>query len=69
MENQDLKNKLTTLLTSFNTLEEVEYLEERLRTTDKINRQTKQGRELTEELLNLCNERAIVLQKTNVPFN
>lgn len=68
MENQELKNKLTTLLTSFNTLEEVEYLEEQIRTTDKINRRTQKGRELTEELLNLCNTRAREIQKTEPPF-
>lgn len=68
MKNQELHNKLTTLLTSFNTLEEVEYLERQIETTSKINRRNLAGRQITQELLELCNQRAREIQKTQPPF-
>lgn len=69
MQKQTPQSKLTTLLQTYNTLEDIEYLEERLRTTPKFNKRLKRDRETLEELLELCNQRAIELQQQGcLPF-
>lgn len=42
-------------------LEQLAYVEDKIKTTDKINRRTKAGREMTQELLSLAQEKAKTL--------
>lgn len=62
------KQKVIKALTLANRIIEVEYIEEKVRTTDIINRRTKAGQELTEELLGLCAKRGLELTKSENPF-
>lgn len=59
-----------SLLDKAESLEHVEYLEQKIKKSDKINRRTKLGRELTEQLLNACNQKAlaIIKEKGATPF-
>lgn len=57
-QNQNLKQKLTTLIYKAETLDDLDYLQAKIEKTAKINRRTKQGRELTQELLTIINIRA-----------
>jgi len=70
MENQTLKKTLMILLDKLDTLEDIEYLEDKIRKTPKINRRTKLGRELTMELTGACNKkiRKIISTKGILPF-
>lgn len=70
LENQKFKTKLTNLVSKCETLEDVEYLEQRIQKTDKINRRTQEGRALTESLLNACNKQArkIISDNKILPF-
>lgn len=50
-------------------LEQLYYVEEKINTTSQINRRTKEGRELTQKLLNLANEKAqLLIKKGEQPF-
>jgi len=57
-----------TLTSKANTIKDIEYLETKIKTSRTINRRTVKGRELTAELLTICNQRALELQKTEPPF-
>lgn len=65
-----MKQKILTALAKLNTLEDVDYLIDKIRTTRKINRRKKVGRELTEELVAECNKHArYLIKKYNLtPF-
>jgi len=51
-------NKVKNALFTCKTLEEVEQVEEAVKITTQLNRRTKEGRETTEQLLKLCNQKA-----------
>ena len=68
MENQELKKKVMTLISNAKTLDRIETIEARIRVSPNINRRTVAGRELTEELLNEANTKALKLQKGELPF-
>lgn len=57
------KNKVIKALALADNLDQVDFIEKKIESTDKINRHTNAGRELTRELLNLCNARARELIK------
>lgn len=65
-----MKEKVLKSLAKLNTPEDVDYLEQKIKKSSKINRRTVAGRELTEELLNACNTRAReIIQENNIlPF-
>ena len=52
------------------TLADIEYIEEKLKTTDKINRRTKQGRAIEAVISNELNKKALEIIKINgiTPF-
>ena len=51
-------------------LADVDYIKNKIETTQKINRRTLVGRELTEELLRECNKRAReLIDAGELPFN
>lgn len=67
--NLNYKERVKLALISCKTVDEVSEIEERIPVTDKINRRTKSGRELTEELLTLCNKRKRELvEQGDLPF-
>lgn len=49
----EYKDKILKAISLTETLENLEFINEKIRTTSQINRKTKQGRELTQELLTL----------------
>lgn len=55
---QNLKERLTTLIYKAKTLDELDYIQNKIETTKKINRRTKAGREFTNELLEIINNGA-----------
>jgi hypothetical protein len=59
----DYKQKVIKALELAENLNQVYFIEEKLRTTPVINRYTKQGRELTQELQDLANQKAHQLIK------
>lgn len=69
--NQTLEKKLTILIFKCDSLDDLEYIEEKIKVTHKINRKTQAGRELTEKLLQTCNQQAlkIIKEKQLIPFN
>lgn len=65
----DYKDKIIKAIGFAKTLDEIDYIEEKIRTTSQINRRTLQGRELTSELLNLTNGKAReLIDDGAVPF-
>lgn len=67
--NLSYKERVKLALLSCKKVDEVTEIEERIPVTDKINRRTKAGRELTDELLNLCNKRKRELvEQGDLPF-
>ena len=64
----DYKTKVEKALVLAADLEQLGYIEDKIMTTPKINRRTKQGRELTQELLWKANERKQQLSKIISPF-
>jgi hypothetical protein len=54
----EYKDKILKAISLTDTLENLEFIDEKIRTTSQINRKTKQGRELTQELLTLTNRKA-----------
>ena len=54
-----MKEKILATIPKLNTVEDVDYLIDKIKRTSTINRRTKAGRELTEELLNACNRHVI----------
>lgn len=63
------KDKIIKGLSLCTTLDEVDYLEDKIQITSQINRHTNAGRELTKELLKLTNQKARELQQAGaVPF-
>jgi len=57
------KNKIIQAIEYAETLDDIDYIEEKLKVTPQINRRTKEGRELTDELLNKTNQKAQQLIK------
>jgi hypothetical protein len=65
----DYKEKILKALSLAENLDQIDYIEEKLKSTDEINRKTKQGRELTEELLALTNKKAReLIDSGELPF-
>jgi len=62
------KEKVKQAIASAGTLADVDYLKEKISTTDKINRRTIKGRELTEECLNLVMDKEQKLLFNEEPF-
>lgn len=64
------KEKIIQAIEYAETLDDIDYIEEKLKTTPQINRRTKEGRELTNELLNLTNQKAryLISSKGLLPF-
>lgn len=55
------KQRVELALESSKTLSEVDEVEKAIESTQYINRRTKAGRELTQELLELCRQKALKL--------
>lgn len=65
----DYKDKIIKAIGFAKTLDDIDYIEEKIKTTSQINRRTLQGRELTSELLNLTNGKAReLIDDGAVPF-
>lgn len=64
----DYKQKVIKAVSLAGKISEIEYIEEKIRTTEEINRRTKAGQELTQELLNLCSKKALQLTSNEEPF-
>lgn len=65
----DYKDKIIKAIGFAKTLDEIDYIEEKIKTTSQINRRTLKGRELTSELLNLTNGKARkLIDDGAVPF-
>lgn len=65
----EYKDKIIKAIGFAKTLDEIDYIEEKIKTTSQINRRTLQGRELTSELLNLTNGKARkLIDDGAVPF-
>lgn len=63
------KEKATQAINIAEKLSELEYIEEKIQVTDRINRRTKEGRELTNELLILINQKALqLIREGEQPF-
>jgi len=64
------KEKILQAIEYAETLDDIDYIEEKLKVTPQINRRTKEGRELTDELLNLTNQKAryLISSKGLLPF-
>jgi len=63
------KDKITKAIHLAETLEDIEYIEEKIRTSPQINRRTNEGKELVEKLLILSNQKAQQLIKEGaLPF-
>lgn len=64
------KEKIIHALSLTETVDDLLYIRERIQITDSINRRTIAGRELTEELLELVNQRYtyLVNKKNCLPF-
>jgi hypothetical protein len=61
--------EIITVIDKLETLEDLDYLQSKIETTKKINRRTKAGREQTNQLLNLINQKAQqLIQKGATPF-
>jgi hypothetical protein len=65
----DYKQKIEKAISLAKNIDDIDYLEEKIKTTSQINRRTIQGRELTEELLTLTNKKAReFIDKGELPF-
>lgn len=65
----EYKDKILKAISLTDNLEHLEFIDEKIRMTTQINRKTKQGRELTQELLTLTNRKAQELINSGaVPF-
>jgi len=53
----DYKNKIIKAISLSKNFNDITYIEEKIRTTSQINRRTLDGRKLTDELLNLTQQR------------
>lgn len=63
------KAKIERAIELAENLEQLAFIEDKLKTTDQINRRTKAGRELEKELLLLTDEKAKkLINKGAVPF-
>ena len=64
------KDKIIKALSLCETLDDVDYIEQKIERTSQINRRTEVGRVLTRELLNLANQKARqLIREGAVPFN
>lgn len=62
-------NKVKNALNDCKTLQQVTEVENAIKKTSQINRRTKAGRELTNELLNMCQVKAQqLIEKGELPF-
>lgn len=68
MTNQNLKQKLMTLTSKAKKLSDLDYLQKKIETSKTINRRTKDGRQLTNELLEIINIKAKELMNSEPPF-
>ena len=66
MKPQPLKQQLMMLFDRAETIADIEYLEQKLLTTNRINRRTKDGRVLIAELNRYADE--VIKQKGILPF-
>lgn len=57
------KDKILKAIEYAETLDDIDFIEEKIKSTPQINRRTNQGRELTDELLILTNQKAQQLIK------
>lgn len=65
----DYTSKILQALEKCKTIDQVIEVEEAIKITSQINRRTKAGRELTQELLTLTNQKAdILVSEGAVPF-
>jgi len=64
------KNKILKAIEYAETLDDIDYIEAKLKVTPHINRRTNEGRKLTEELLTLTNQKAryLISSKGLLPF-
>lgn len=62
------KEKIIKAVSLAEDFEQIDYIQDKIKSTEQINRRTKQGRELTDELLNLTQQRKIELSNTILPF-
>lgn len=63
------KKRIIKAISLATNLDQLDYIKEKLYNTEEINRRTKQGRELTSELLILINQKAQeLIDKGAVPF-
>lgn len=64
------KEKIIKAIELAENLDQLRYIEEKIKVTPEINRRTLKGRELTEELLKLSNQKAHkLIDEGEVPFN
>ena len=65
----EYKEKIIKAIGFAKTLDDIDYIEEKIKSTDKINRRTLQGRKLTSESLDLTNGKARkLIDDGAVPF-
>ena len=65
----DYKSKVIQALNLSTTIDDVIFIEQKIVVSQQINRRTNAGRELTEELLELCRERSNLLKDSGaLPF-
>lgn len=64
----DYKSKIIKAVSLAEDFDQIDYIQGKIKSTELINRRTKQGRELTEELLNLTQRRKIELAEVLPPF-
>lgn len=63
------KDKILKAIEYAETLDDIDFIEEKIKSTPQINRRTNEGKELTNELLKLTNQKAQQLIKEGaLPF-
>ena len=62
------KEKIIKAISLTKNFDEIDYIQDKIKTTEQINRRTKRGRELKEELLDLIQQRKIELAEVLLPF-
>ncbi len=67
--NSTYKDKIRKAIEYAETLDDIDYIESKIKVTPQINRRTLEGRKLTDELLNLTNQKArYLIEQGAVPF-
>lgn len=63
------KDKILKAIEYAETLDDIDFIESKIKTTPQINRRTIEGRKLTDELLNLTNQKArYLISQGALPF-